>query len=72
MIEGNDLGNISKVLKRLQKVVSEEFPFNFYLYQAGDWYLRLIPRIKTPGGFELGTRIFVNTIDPEKASRQLK
>ena len=64
--------NISRVLKRLQKVISEEFSFNFYIYQAGDWYLRLIPRIKTPGGFELGTGIFVNTIDPEKASRRLK
>lgn len=64
--------NLIRVLKRLQKVVSPDFPFNFYIYHGGDWYLRIIPRIKTPGGFELGTGIFVNTVPPVKAYRQLK
>ena len=41
-----------------------EFPFNFYIYPGGDWYLRLIPRVKTLGGFEIGTGIFINTQDP--------
>lgn len=41
-----------------------EFPFNFYIYPGGDWYLRLIPRIKMLGGFEIGTGVFINTQDP--------
>jgi len=41
-----------------------EFPFNFYIYPGGDWYLRLIPRLKKLGGFEIGTGVFVNTQDP--------
>lgn len=64
--------NLQKVLRRLQKVLSSDFPFNFYIYHGGDWYLRLIPRVKTPGAFEIGTGIFVNTVDPLRASRALK
>ncbi|MEK7534593.1 MAG: hypothetical protein AAB600_04615 [Patescibacteria group bacterium] len=41
-----------------------EFPFNFYIYPGGDWYLRIIPRAKVLGGFEIGTGIFINTQDP--------
>src|SRR3989344_61009 len=63
---------LPKILKRLQKVIREDFPFNFYIYHGGDWYLRVVPRIKEPGGFEIGTGIFVNTVDPVKAARQLK
>lgn len=49
-----------------------EFPFNFYIYPGGDWYLRIIPRIKVLGGFELGTGIFVNTQDPKETIEFIK
>lgn len=49
-----------------------EFPFNFYIYPGGDWYLRLIPRIKTLGGFEVGTGIFVNTQMPAETLQFIK
>lgn len=64
--------NILKILKRLTKAIAPDFSFNFYIYHGGDWYLRIIPRIKQMGGFELGTGIFVNTIDPSQAARKLK
>lgn len=64
--------NLSRTLNKLRKVLKTEFSFNFYIYHGGDWYLRLIPRLKNPGGFELGTGMFINTVDPEKAARQLK
>jgi len=70
--EIEDLSKLfSKVLKKLQKILGADFPFNFYIYPGGDWYLRLIPRVKTTGGFELGTGIFVNTIDPKHAAKKL-
>ena len=43
-----------------------EFPFNFYIYPGGDWYLRIIPRVKVLGGFEIGTGIYINTQDPNE------
>ena len=64
--------NLSRTLNKLKKILKTEFSFNFYIYHGGDWYLRLIPRVKNPGGFELGTGIFINTVDPEKAARQIK
>ena len=71
--EIKDLAKIfPRILRKMQKVIREDFPFNFYIYQGGDWYLRIIPRIKEPGGFELGTGIFINTVDPAKAARQLR
>ncbi len=41
-----------------------DFPFNFYIYPGKNWYLRFIPRLKTLGGFEVGTSVFVNTQAP--------
>jgi UDPglucose--hexose-1-phosphate uridylyltransferase len=48
------------------------FPFNFYIYPGRNWYLRLIPRVKILGGFELGTNIFVNTQDPDESISFIK
>ena len=43
-----------------------EFPYNFYIYPDNDWYLRLVPRIKIIGAFEVSTNVFVNTQDPNE------
>ncbi len=45
---------------------NRDFPFNFYIYPGEHWYLRLIPRIKSLGGFELATGVYVNTQKPEE------
>lgn len=67
-ITDDEIADFAFVLTRLVQVMtlrhSQEFPFNFYIYPGGDWYLRLIPRLKRLGGFEIGTGIFVNTQDP--------
>ncbi len=49
-----------------------EFPFNFYIYPGGDWYMRLIPRVKGLGGFEIGTGVYVNTQDPKETMEFIK
>ncbi len=49
-----------------------EFPFNFYIYPGKNWYLRVIPRLKILGGFELGTNVIVNTQDPRETFAFIK
>jgi len=36
------------------------------------WHIQIIPRISKPGGFELGTRMNVNVVYPEKAAEDLR
>jgi UDPglucose--hexose-1-phosphate uridylyltransferase len=70
--EIEDLSKIfPRLFKKLQELLGEDFPFNFYIYQGGDWYLRIIPRKKVVGGFELGTGVYVNTKDPKEAAKEL-
>ena len=63
---------IQKVLITLRKKYGKEFPFNFYIYPSKDWYWRVIPRVKTIGGFELSSQIFVNSTDPEEVRTYLR
>ena len=66
----DQLKDLAKSLYRLIQIFDlrhgHEFPYNFYIYPNSDWYLRLVPRYKVIGGFEVGTGIFVNTQDPNE------
>lgn len=70
------LSDLSFVLSRLIHLYTmrygHEFPFNFYIAPGINWYLRLIPRQKILGGFELGTGIMVNTQDPKQTIAFIK
>jgi UDPglucose--hexose-1-phosphate uridylyltransferase len=63
-----EMENLAYILRRLVYIFEarhgEDFPYNFYIYPRRDWYLRIMPRAKIPGGFEIATGIFVNTQDP--------
>jgi UDPglucose--hexose-1-phosphate uridylyltransferase len=63
-----EMENLAYVLRRLVYIFEarhgEDFPYNFYIYPHRDWYLRIMPRAKIAGGFEIATGIFVNTQDP--------
>jgi len=67
-IEDKEIEELAFVLPRLIQIFDMrhgmEFPFNFYIYPGGDWYMRIVPRVKNLGGFEVGTGIFVNTQEP--------
>lgn len=39
---------------------------------APRWYLTVVPRISTVAGFELGTGLFVNVLDPTEAAVRLR
>jgi UDPglucose--hexose-1-phosphate uridylyltransferase len=36
------------------------------------WHLEICPRTSIPTGFELGSGLFVNTINPEQAAERLR
>ena len=71
-----EIKDLAKSLYRLIQIFDlrhgNEFPFNFYIAPFKGWYLRIIPRIKTLGGFELGTNISVNTQDPKETISFIK
>ncbi len=47
------------------------FGYNFYIYPGTNWYLRIIPRFVHRAGFELGTGLSVNVVDPIEAAKEL-
>lgn len=49
-----------------------DFAYNYYLHQGKTWYLRIIPRFIHRAGFELGTGLSVNVIDPAEAAKELR
>jgi UDPglucose--hexose-1-phosphate uridylyltransferase len=70
--ELDDLGKLlTKIYQKLQKILGEDFPFNFHIYHGGDWYLRFIPRSRVLGGFELATGVYVHSTNPKDAAKEL-
>ncbi len=61
------LGYINKKFKK-----ENDVPYNFYIYHGSDWYLRIIPRLIHRAGFELGTGLSVNIVDPTNAAKEYK
>jgi len=75
-ISYEEMENLAYVLRRLVYIFEarhgEDFPYNFYIYPRRDWYLRIMPRAKIAGGFEIATGIFVNTQDPKDTMEFIK
>ncbi len=73
---------LQKALQRIKSVFDDptsvihhgEMPFgyNFYIYHGVNWYIRIIPRFIHRAGFELGTGLNVNVVDPTEAAERLK
>jgi UDPglucose--hexose-1-phosphate uridylyltransferase len=36
------------------------------------WHIRILPRLTTPAGFELGSGMSINTVLPEEATTYLR
>lgn len=75
-INDQEISDLGFVLNRIIRILDLrhgfEFPYNFYIYPGNNWYLRIIPRVKSLGGFEIGTGIFVNTQDPQETLSFIK
>ncbi|MBI3385328.1 DUF4931 domain-containing protein [Candidatus Gottesmanbacteria bacterium] len=52
--------------------VDTDFTYNYYIHQSKTWYLRIIPRFIHRAGFELGTGLSVNIVDPSVAAEELR
>jgi UDPglucose--hexose-1-phosphate uridylyltransferase len=63
---------LKRSLGRLYTLIPN-LAYNYYIYPYSCWYLRIIPRnILVRAGFEHGTGIHVNTIDPGEAAKELR
>ena len=71
-------GLLKQAIKQLKKIyvghklTTMPFAYNYYIYPGHDWYLRIIPRFVHRAGFELGTGLNVNIVDPAEASLELR
>lgn len=69
---------VHKLIKRIDHIFQRHkfstpfFGYNYYIYPKENWYLRIIPRFVNRAGFELGTGLYVNIVDPLEAALELK
>jgi UDPglucose--hexose-1-phosphate uridylyltransferase len=72
---------IQEIIKKLHRIFDQKkltadnnigFGYNYYIYPQENWYFRIIPRFVHRAGFELGTGLSVNVIDPMVAAQELK
>ena len=67
------LGGGSHFHPGVPMVTFKEGPaYNFYIHHGQDWYIRIVPRLIHRAGFELGTGLSVNIIDPADAAEVLR
>lgn len=78
-IEIKDLAPIiQNTILKLKKIYMQHnisevpFAYNYYIYPRESWYLRIIPRLIHRAGFELGTGLSVNIVDPVEAAMRLR
>jgi UDPglucose--hexose-1-phosphate uridylyltransferase len=65
-------------VRRLNRLLDGP-PYNVVVHDAptgGDeryhWWVTVLPRLSVPAGFELGTGVLVETVDPRDAAKQLR
>ncbi len=73
-ITDEEISGLARILQDTLKKLAQKFPdlsYNFYIYPHDSWYLRVIPRLIDRAGFELGTGLSVNIIDPLDVVKEL-
>ena len=73
-------GHLSRVIAALDACLGDPHfnlvvsspPLDLVHRAASHWYIEILPRVTTPAGFELGSRISVNVKAPEQAARELR
>ncbi|MFA6005832.1 MAG: DUF4931 domain-containing protein [Patescibacteria group bacterium] len=62
---------LKKTIRALSKIL-DGFAYNYYIGPKPPFYLRIIPRIYIRGGFEIGTGLSTNIVDPLVASEEIR
>lgn len=72
-------GRIMARLRAKYKQLTEQhvagdgrFAYNYYIHHGENWFIRIIPRLIHRAGFELGTGLSVNVVDPTVAAQELR
>jgi UDPglucose--hexose-1-phosphate uridylyltransferase len=63
---------LAALLRRLHGACEGPVPVNAWLHTGRRWHLEVVPRLTVLAGIELGAGIYVNTVPPEEAARQLR
>jgi UDPglucose--hexose-1-phosphate uridylyltransferase len=69
---------LQRTLKNIKRMYDHHqlthipFGYNYYIYPGHTWYMRIIPRFVHRAGFELGTGLNVNIVDPTEAALELR
>lgn len=73
--------SLNLMIKKLYKALDDS-DYNFYIHTAPiadgtnydyyHWHIEMVPKILTFGGFELGTDIYINAVDPDEAAEKLR
>lgn len=85
-IPDSELSDLSQVLqdalRRIRTVMNSGkvrsvhepgvFVYNYYIYHGSNWFIRITPRFVHRAGFELGTGLNVNVVDPTEAATFLR
>jgi UDPglucose--hexose-1-phosphate uridylyltransferase len=86
-ITDNEIVDLADVLSRSLKRISSMFmtssirpkdrlgdplAYNYYISHSDNWFIRIIPRFIHRAGFELGTGLNVNIVDPTEAAKELQ
>jgi len=85
LLDSNKLVSLSKILKKLMVALYKkfnDFSFNLTLselpkgYHDTDnfsrFYITILPKMTTAGGFEQATAIFINPYLPKESAKELK
>jgi UDPglucose--hexose-1-phosphate uridylyltransferase len=84
LVTDEELGQLARVLRRTLRrlrAVCGDVDYNYVVHSCPRkdededyylWHIQILPRLADPAGFELGTRMFINTVSPEVAAQQLR
>jgi UDPglucose--hexose-1-phosphate uridylyltransferase len=80
LITDDELDDLGVILRDVLGRYHDRFddpPYNYYIHSAPcdgssypyyHWHLEMVPKLTTPGGFELGTSMWINITTPEHAA----
>lgn len=75
-VKYEELDSLATSLQTVVRLLSlrhqDSLAYNFSIFHGDDWYLRIVPREKVLGGFEIATNVSVNTQDPQETFTFLK